>query len=153
MKSNEEFVRSFREVQPKFSRLMTRLLVGARLTLPQYALLNQLLVHGTLPMSDVSCKLHISKPAITNLVDRLEKNKYLKRMPHSSDRRISLLQMLPKGEKTLRRMQAEVLKFLLATLEKFNSREQKVINRFYLLLSQTMDEVLTAEGGRKRNEQ
>lgn len=143
MRETDEFIRSFREIQPKFSRVYARILMEADLTLPQYALLNQLVDRGTLTMTEVSAKLHITKPAVTSLVDRLEKNKFLRRLTHPEDRRIFLLEIQPKGEKIVRTVQAYVLRLLLKTLGTFGLRERKTISRFYRLLSKIMDETLT----------
>lgn len=143
MRETDEFIRSFREIQPKFSRVYALILMEAGLTLPQYALLSQLMDQGTLTMTEVSAKLHITKPAVTSLVDRLEKNKFLRRLAHPEDRRIFLLEIQPKGEKIVRTVQAYVLRLLLKTLGTFGPRERKTINRFYRLLSKTMDETLT----------
>ncbi len=139
MTEKEEFVRQFREVQPKFSRFYARLLARANLSFPQYALMNQLLNRGEVSMTEISAKLQISKPAVTSLVDRLEKNKLLKRISHPKDRRISLLQIQPKGEKIVREAQADVLHFLLKTFEALSAGERRTITRFYRLLSQTLD--------------
>ncbi|MBI4116005.1 MAG: MarR family transcriptional regulator [Candidatus Omnitrophica bacterium] len=149
MSEKEEFTRYFREVQPKFSRLFARILIQADLTLPQFALLSQLVHLGVISMTEVSEKLHITKPAVTHLVDRLEKNKFLKRLPHSSDRRISLLQVQPKGTRIVRDTQSYVLRFLLRTLDELNSQERKAVSRFYSLLSQTLDEALSKNRERK----
>lgn len=143
MKEKEGFTRHFREVQPKFARICLRTLSRAHLTMPQFGLLNVLVSTGTLPMTEISGKLHISKPAVTNLVDRLEENKFLKRVPHSEDRRISLIQIEPKGEKLVRNMQSTILGFLLKALEQFNSSERRTITEFYARLSNAMDEFLT----------
>lgn len=139
MGNKEEFTASFREVQPKFPRLCARLLGESSLTLPQFALLNLVADAGTIPMTEVSEKLHITKPAVTNLVDRLEKNKFLKRIPHPHDRRVYLIQILPKGEKTFRGMQEIVLKPLLKAFDRMNETEKKAVSKFYKVLSQAME--------------
>ena len=142
MTEKEEFIRQVREIQPKFTRFYVRLLTQAQLSFPQFAVLTQLVNRGRVSMSEVSEKLHISKPAVTHLVDRLEKNKFLKRLPHPDDRRISLLQILPKGENVVRTTQGQALGFLVKTLEVFNAEEKKTIARFYGRLSQTLDQAL-----------
>ncbi len=142
MKEKEAFIRHFREVQPKFSRLCLRSLSQTNLTMPQFGLLNTLVSTDALPMTDVSDKLHITKPAVTNLVDRLERNKFLKRIPHPEDRRIHLLKIEPKGRKVVREMQSTILIFLLKALGQFDFSEQKIITEFYARLSKTMDEFL-----------
>jgi DNA-binding MarR family transcriptional regulator len=143
MKEKEEFSRNFREVQPKFARLCVRSLSQANLSMPQFALLNVLSSAGTLPMTDLSDKLHITKPAVTNLVDRLEKNRYLKRIAHPEDRRIHLIRIEPKGRTLVQGMQSTILGFLLKALEQFDASERKTVTEFYARLSKTMDEFLT----------
>jgi DNA-binding MarR family transcriptional regulator len=143
MKEKEEFSRHFREVQPKFARLCLRSLSQAKLTMPQFALLNVLASADSMPMTDLSDKLHITKPAVTNLVDRLEKNKYIKRLSHPEDRRIHLIRIEPKGRKLVQGMQSTILGFLLEALESFDVSERKTVTQFYARLSETMDQFLS----------
>ena len=142
MREKEEFIHHFREIQPKFSRLYARLLNQADLSLSHYALLNLLVGKKALAMTEVSGKLHVTKPAVTNLVDRLEKNRFLKRISHPKDRRVYLLEIQPKGEKIVRKIQTQILPILLKALEEFSPSERKTISRFYALLSKTMDQRL-----------
>ena len=142
MAKRDDFIRTFREIQPKFSRLFARLLTEADLTLPQFALLNQLVNYGALSMTEVSERLSITKPAVTNLVDRLEKSKRLKRLPHSKDRRVSLLAIQAPGEKIVRETQARILPILLKTFDRFSADEKETIAKFYSHLSKTLDETL-----------
>lgn len=143
MTEKDEFMSYFRRAQPKFSRVYACILAKANLTLPQYALLSHLIETGKTAMTETSCKLHVSKPAITNLVDRLEQKKLLKRIPHPKDRRIYLLEIQPKGEKIVRDIQAQVLTLLLKTLDQLNTAERKSVIRFYALISKTLDEMLS----------
>ena len=144
MRVNEkdEFSTYFRAIQIRFSRFYARFLTQADLTLQQYALLNQLASSGTMSMTDASEKLHISKPAVTHLVDRLEKSKLLRRAPHPNDRRVYLLEIQPKGKKIARKIQAHVLQYLLKTLNKFTASERRTIIKFYALMARSMDEIL-----------
>ena len=109
------------------------------MTLPQFALLNLVAEAGTIPMTEASEKLHITKPAVTHLVDRLEQNRFLKRLPHPKDRRVYLIQILPKGKTVVTGMQSRVLGILLKALNRFTPGEQKVVRNFYELLSQIID--------------
>ena len=149
MSGQDAFIRIFREVQPKFSRLYARLLSQAGLSLPQYALLNQLAQSGRIPMTEASAKLHISKPAVTKLVDRLEKIKYLRRASNPADRRVSLIEIQPAGKKIVLKTQGFVLGFVLKTLKHLSAGERKVVERFYARLSETIDGTLRARKGKK----
>lgn len=142
MKGTQPFIRIFREIQPKFARIISGALMEAGLTLPQYTLLNLVATAGQMPMTEASAKLYITKPAVTNLADRLEKNHFLKRIPHPRDRRVFLLEIQPKGQKIVRKVQATILNFLLKTLHHFSEAERAVITRFYRSLSNVLDETL-----------
>ncbi|MBI4368471.1 MAG: MarR family transcriptional regulator [Candidatus Omnitrophica bacterium] len=150
MNKKKEFTRHFREIQVNFSRFYAKVLTRADLTLPQYALLSQILTQGTIPMSSASRQLSISKPAVTNLVDRLEKSKCLLRVPHPEDRRVHLLKITTKGKRIVRKTQVRVLEVLLKTLDQFESKDQKIILSFYGLLSKHIRQALILSKPRVR---
>ncbi len=138
----KEFAEHFREIQPKFTRIYAKILTDADLTLPQYALLNQLLPLGSVSMTEISSRLQITKPAVTSLVDRLEEKKFLERRPHPKDRRVILLHILPKGVRIVSKIQSYALNILSKAYSQFGAVEQKAISRFYSTLSTTMDEFM-----------
>ncbi len=142
----DTFINNFRRLQIMFTRFYSEVLTKADLTLPQYTLLNQLLTEDTVPMSHAGKRLRLSKPAITNLVDRLEEKKYLKRIPHATDRRVHLLKITSNGKKLTRKIQENFLNFLLKTLNRFNQNEKKLITRFYALLLENVENALTPRG-------
>jgi DNA-binding MarR family transcriptional regulator len=142
MNERETFVASFRELHPKFSRMYAQMLDRIDLTLSQYALLYQLMLLGNVSMTEISDRLKITKPAVTNLVDRLEEKKCLKRVPHVKDRRVILLEILPKGKKIITEIQGQSLGLLLKAYDQFNEKEHRVISRFYAAVSKVMDDFL-----------
>ena len=148
--TQDDFVASYKEVQVKFSRFYACILHRVDLTLPQYALLNYLANSEPMTMTEASAKLHITKPAITHLVDKLEKKKCLKRQPHKTDRRIYLLEVTLQGRKVTQEMQSHILGFMLQTFNQFDRKEKKIVSRFYSLLSQTMEEVLAESKDKTR---
>ena len=143
MDPREAFAANFRELHPKFSRMHTQMLGRVDLTLPQYSLLSQLMLLGTVSMTEISSRLEITKPAVTNLVDRLEEKKFLRRVPDTQDRRVIQLELLPKGKKVILEMQERGLEVLLKAYDRFNASEHKVIGRFYATLSKVMDDFST----------
>lgn len=145
----EGFIRNIREIQTKFSRFYTRILNKAGLTQPQYALLLELVyASGPMPMTAVSQKLFITKPAVTNLADRLEKRGFLKRMAHPEDRRISLLEIQPKGRKIAESVRQRFLDIMLDTIKGFSAQERKAVEKFYSELSMTFDGMLCPKKGK-----
>ena len=152
MKSLDPFIRQFREVQPKFARLYARMLAQTKLTQPQYAVLLELVQSFPKPMTmtAISCKLYITKPAVTNLVDRLEKNGFLKRLNHPDDRRVSLLQIQPRGKKMVEKIRERLVGVMVGAVKQLSSEEKKIVQRFYSILSNHADEVLRSPKGCRR---
>lgn len=142
MNDRDAFVASFRELHPKFSRMYAQMLDRIDLTLPQYTLLYQLMLLGTVSMTEISTRLGITKPAVTNLVDRLEEKKCLKRIPHPEDRRVILLEILSKGKKVITEIQGQSLDLLLKAYDQFNGKEHQTIRCFYTAVSKVMDDFL-----------
>lgn len=145
MNRREIFAANFKELHPKFSRMHAYLLDRLDLTLSQYSLLSQLVTLGEVPMTEVSHRMGITKPAVTNLVDKLEKKKFLKRVPHSKDRRVIQLKILEKGTKVVSKLQEQGLAVLLKAFDRFNSAEHETIDRFYTTLSKVLDDFILRE--------
>ena len=142
MKQKEEFLHYFRQIQVNFSRFYTRILTELDLTLPQFALLNELAEQGIVCMTEVSAKLYITKPAVTHLVDQLENGKFLKRQKHPEDRRCYYLVIQTKGKKAVQKIQGHIFKYLFNVLDRFDDTEQRSIIKFYALIAHTMDDFL-----------
>ena len=140
-----EFMGTLRDIQLQFSRIYVCILNRADLTLPQYTLLTSLSRVEPMTMTEASERLHITKPAVTHLVDLLEKKKCLKRAAHEKDRRVYLLEVTPKGRRIVQETQDQMFKYLLESFEPLRESEKKVIENFYSALSRKLTEVLVKE--------
>jgi DNA-binding MarR family transcriptional regulator len=71
------------------------------LTFARYELLMLLLFsgNGSLPLSQVGDRLQVHPASVTNAVDRLERQRLVRRMPHPSDRRATLAEITDAGRK------------------------------------------------------
>jgi DNA-binding MarR family transcriptional regulator len=69
------------------------------LTFARYEVLMLLLFsrRGSLPLNKIGARLQVHPTSVTNAVDRLEEQGLIKRVPHSSDRRTTLAEILPVG--------------------------------------------------------
>lgn len=69
------------------------------LTFARYELLMLLLFsrNGSLPLSRVGDRLQVHPASVTNLVDRLERQGLVRRVPHPSDRRATLAELTDAG--------------------------------------------------------
>lgn len=105
------------------------------LTFARYEVLMLLLFsrRGALPLNKIGARLQVHPTSVTNAVDRLEEQGLIKRVPHSSDRRTTLAEILPGGRELALRataalngevfsepgMSQEDLRLLVGVLQRF----------------------------------
>jgi DNA-binding MarR family transcriptional regulator len=84
--------------------LMARLNDALRpfgLTFPRYEAL--MLLHftraGALPLGKVGERLQVHRTSVTNIVDKLERDGLVRRVPHAEDRRATLAEVTPEGRR------------------------------------------------------
>lgn len=63
---------------------------------------------GALPMSKAGTRLQVHPTSITNAVDRLEAQGFVRRLPHRTDRRTTLVEILPPGRRVLGKVTGEL---------------------------------------------
>jgi DNA-binding MarR family transcriptional regulator len=75
------------------------------LTFPRYEAL--MLLHfssrGSLPLGKIGERLQVHRTSITNTIDGLESLGLVRRVPHDSDRRTTLAEILPRGREVAER--------------------------------------------------
>ncbi|MEZ5177493.1 MAG: MarR family transcriptional regulator [Acidimicrobiales bacterium] len=64
---------------------------------------------GSLPLGKMGDRLMLHQASITNLVDRLEAQGYLRRVPHPTDRRTTLAELTPEGRAIIEEATAAVV--------------------------------------------
>ena len=64
---------------------------------------------GALPLGKMGDRLMLHQASITNLVDRLEGQGYLRRVPHPTDRRTTLAELTPEGRAIIEEATAAVV--------------------------------------------
>jgi len=78
-------------------------------TSSQATVLNTLSSQDGQSLSDIGKSIHLDKPAITGLADRMEKDGLVERRRTSSDRRIIQLFFTEKGKKLYRRIEKVIV--------------------------------------------
>jgi DNA-binding MarR family transcriptional regulator len=81
-----------------------RVLAPLKLSFARYEVLMLLLFsrRGSLPLGKVGARLQVHPASVTNVVNRLEADGLLRRVPHPSDRRTTLAEITPEGERLAR---------------------------------------------------
>ncbi len=103
-------VTSVMRVQQVFLASVDEVLAPHGLTFARYELLMLLTFtrKGELPLGKISERLQVHAASVTNAVDRLEKQGYVRRDPHPYDGRAVLAVLTPAGRKVARQATADV---------------------------------------------
>lgn len=78
---------------------------------------------GELKPSEISKIFSISKPNVTTLVDRLEKNGYVHRNHDDSDRRVVRVSLTDKGKKLVAKQKAITKKYMISVFDRMSDAE------------------------------
>jgi DNA-binding MarR family transcriptional regulator len=94
-------VTSIMRVQQLLIGRLNEMLSPFGLTFARYEAL--VLLHlspgGSLPLRQVGERLQVHPTSVTNTIDGLERGALVRRVPHATDRRTTLAEILPKGRK------------------------------------------------------
>jgi DNA-binding MarR family transcriptional regulator len=82
---------------------------------------------GPRPMSSVSRDLGTSLSAITQIADRLERARLVKRVPRGDDRRVRCLQLTGRGEKMMRLHEDARVERMAKMLEHLTTKERQAV--------------------------
>ena len=133
-----ELQKSIRTLQLNITRLIAAYTERESITVAQFRVLLALASteNQTGPMTQLAQLLHITTPAVTHLIDKLEGQEVVKRTPHPTDRRSTLISLTPKGQSILGATQGEIIKLLTGTFLEFSESDQGSIMKFYKRLNE-----------------
>jgi DNA-binding MarR family transcriptional regulator len=84
---------------------LNELLGPLGLTFPRYEALMLLSFTrtGALPLGKVGERLQVHRTSVTNIIDKLEKDEFVRRVPHEADRRTTLAEITDSGREVAQR--------------------------------------------------
>ncbi len=100
-----------------------------KLTAPQFGVLDVLLKAGSMPLKRISEELMVTGANITCVVDNLEKEGLVKRVPSKEDRRIIMAELTPKGKQKIDKIHPAYVKNMLDVASKLSDAEQKQLTK------------------------
>jgi len=100
-------VDEFADFGPSYMRWVKSRLQDRGLTYARMRLLGALHCGGPKIMSDISDELGVTRRNVTALVDALEDEGLVRRRPHPTDRRATVIELTPEGERTTGAMYGE----------------------------------------------
>ncbi len=109
----------------KMRRVQSKQMYGQNLTAPQFGVMEVLNRLGSVPLKKVSEELMVTGANITCVVDNLEKEEFVKRVPSKEDRRVILAELTPKGKEKLEQIWPDYVKNMSSVTSVLNEQEQK----------------------------
>lgn len=99
-------IASVMRVQQIYLAQVDKVLRPLNLSLARFEILSVLSFSrgGSLPMNKISVRLQVHPTSTTSATDRLEAQGFVRRLPHESDRRTILVEILPAGRRILNKV-------------------------------------------------
>ena len=111
-------------------------LFGVKITFQQYLALNILIKKGRCMVSDLSKSLGVALSTMTELVNRLAKKQFVKKIKDYKDRRIVWINLTEKGVKIIQEINRKKQKHILSVLERLTKKERQLLIDILVKISQ-----------------
>lgn len=98
------------------------------ITVPQFTALQTLIHHGNMTIGQLSQHMALACSTITDLIDRMEKTGLVTRKKDVKDKRIVIVEVLPKGYDILENVLEKRRNYLSIQVDEFNKKELELFN-------------------------
>jgi MarR family transcriptional regulator, 2-MHQ and catechol-resistance regulon repressor len=114
------------------------------LTEPQFSVLECLGHLGPLTLTELSKKQLVSGGNMTCVVDNLEKQELVGRVPSKEDRRAIVVQLTPKGEKLFNEIFVKHAEYVASLASVLSGQEQEILSKLLKKLGLSLQERYSA---------
>ena len=140
-----DFADKINELMPlimkEFGRRQTNELYKGKISLPQFLLLDFLSSQDGAKMTDLAKFMEVSTPAVTGIVDRLVRDRYVVRAYDARDRRIVKIKITAKGVELVKRIHRQRRQRVVKIFGKISALERSE----YLKILRHIHDILLAE--------
>ena len=140
-----EFADRLNEIVPvmmkEFGRRTVKELYHQEVTLPQFFILEYLHKEGESKMTDLAHFMNVTTAAMTGIVDRLVRDKYLERTFEPQDRRIIKVGLTGKAEELVKKVNQHRRQMVIKIFGKISEKDRED----YLRILVRIRDVLTIE--------
>jgi len=113
------------KVNDKIRKVQARQMFEEKLTAPQFGVLEILYKRGPLPLKKISDEMMVTGANITCVVDNLEKENLVKRVPSKEDRRVIHAELTPDGKNKIDSIYPSYTKNIAEIFSSLSASEQK----------------------------
>jgi DNA-binding MarR family transcriptional regulator len=115
---------------------------AAGLTAPRLSALSVIVFRGPLTLSHLAAAEQVRPPTITRLIQELERDGLVERLPDPDDRRITRVRATPRGRQLLNQGRARRVERLARDVEGLSAGDRTLLGRAV----EVLEELLTEEG-------
>ena len=136
--SSLRLVDEFAAFGPLYLKWVRSRLQDGGMTYARMRLLGALHCKGPQIMSSISDELGVTRRNVTALVDALEEEGLVRRKPHSTDRRATVIEMTEGGEQTMDRLYDEHRAAVAGLFEGLDEKDRRELTRMLGVMRQTL---------------
>ena len=136
--SSLRLVDEFAAFGPLYMKWVRSRLQDGGMTYARMRLLGALHCNGPQIMSSISDELGVTRRNVTALVDALEEEGLVRRQPHPTDRRATVIEMTGRGEWTMERMYDEHRAAVAELFGELDEQDQRELSRMLGVLRGAM---------------
>ncbi|MTI68816.1 MAG: MarR family transcriptional regulator [Firmicutes bacterium] len=140
-KSVIEIEKSLRKVDNIIRQKGREILKDFNITAPQFIALQWLINEGDLTIGELSKKMSLACSTITDLIDRMEKNKLVVRTKDENDKRVVRIKVKEKGHTLVQEVLDKRRYFLTEKLKGFKEEDKEFLMKNLKSLHTAMKEV------------
>jgi DNA-binding MarR family transcriptional regulator len=137
----QELVTTFRQFPKVFAK---RSLVGQKRSELMVLFIIKKSGQTQMKVSEISRKLHVKAPTVTQLINELESRGQVERITNSSDRRSVWIQLTEEGEKVLQKAEEEIQKNYSGLVDYLGEEESKqlisTLKKLYAFFSDKIEQ-------------
>lgn len=123
----KEFSNVFNEFNHEINKFIDVQLKKTGLVRSHFGILHELAGGKELSMSDLSELLHVTKPNVTVLIDKLVTLNYVERISSCNDRRVIFIRLTDKGELFINKSSEELIKSSTKLLDNFDEQDLELV--------------------------
>jgi len=121
-----------------------RFFMDVDLTMPQFRALVTIRRFGRQTGRELARRLHVTTGTLVPLIDRIEEQGYLRRVPDLEDRRVTWLELTPKAERLFQRLWGMGAARLAGAIARLLPRERDELRRLLGRVAEHLDAVNSA---------
>ena len=122
-----EIEKYLRKIDHTIRKKGREIITDANITIPQFQALQILIHNESLTIGELSQKMALACSTITDLIDRMEKTELVIRRKSEKDKRVVIVEVLPKGHDILEKVLKKRRAYLKGKMADFNIENMDIL--------------------------